>query len=89
VEMIRCVNPPDPFSVSRCAVPNSPTGGFCGGSGNRAVMGTPKNEWVCLRPAQNGSEQRHRLSEFFDWYDRRRPRQSLDWKTPDEAYFAR
>jgi hypothetical protein len=52
-------------------------------------METLKNEWVCLRPAQNGSEQGHRLSEFFDWYDRRRPRRSLDWKTPDEAYFAR
>ncbi|MCK7494030.1 MAG: transposase [Comamonadaceae bacterium] len=27
------------------------------------------------------------LSAFFDWYNRRRPHQSLAWQTPDEAYF--
>jgi len=50
---------------------------------------TVKHEWVYLRPAANGIEQKRSLSEFFDWYNRRRPHQSLDWKTPDEAYFTR
>ena len=48
---------------------------------------TVKHEWVYLRPAENGSEQRRSLAAFFDWYNRRRPHQSLHWKTPDEAYF--
>jgi putative transposase len=48
---------------------------------------TVKHEWVYLRPAANGIEQHRSLSAFFDWYNRRRPHQSLAWKTPDEAYF--
>src|ERR1700674_3818072 len=50
---------------------------------------TVKHEWVYLRPAANGLEQKRSLVEFFDWYNRRRPHQALGWKTPDEAYFDR
>jgi putative transposase len=50
---------------------------------------TVKHEWVYLRPATNGIEQKKSLTECFDWYNRRRPHQSLDWQTPDEAYFGR
>lgn len=49
---------------------------------------TVKHEWVYLRPARDGLEQKRSLGEFFDWYNRRRPHQALDWRTPDEAYFA-
>ena len=45
-----------------------------------------KHEWVYLRPAVDGIEQQRSLSEFFDWYNFRRPHQALGWKTPDEAY---
>jgi putative transposase len=48
---------------------------------------TVKHEWVYLRPAANGIEQKRSLSEFFDWYNLRRPHQALGWRTPDEAYF--
>ena len=48
---------------------------------------TVKHEWVYLRPAANGLEQKHSLAEFFDWYNQRRPHQTLGWQTPDEAYF--
>jgi len=48
---------------------------------------TVKHEWVCLCPANNGIEQQKSLTEFFDWYNRRRPHQSLAWRTPGEAYF--
>ena len=48
---------------------------------------TVKHEWVYLRPAVNGLEQKRSLAEFFDWYNRRRPHQALGWQTPDEAYF--
>lgn len=27
------------------------------------------------------------LAACFDWYNRRRPHQSLNWQTPDETYF--
>lgn len=48
---------------------------------------TVKHEWVYLRPAANGLEQKRSLVGFFDWYNRRRPHQALGWQTPDEAYF--
>jgi putative transposase len=50
---------------------------------------TVKHEWVYLRPAANGLEQKCSLAEFFAWYNLRRPHQSLGWQTPDEAYFGR
>lgn len=50
---------------------------------------TVKHEWVYLRPAANGLEQKRSLGEFFDWYNRRRPHQALSWQTPDEAYFGK
>ena len=50
---------------------------------------TVKHEWVYLRPASNGVDQECSLSEFFDWYNRRRPHQTLAWQTPDEAYFGK
>ena len=48
---------------------------------------TVKHEWVYLRPVSDGIEQKRSLTEFFDWYNRLRPHQSLEWQTPDEAYF--
>jgi putative transposase len=47
---------------------------------------TVKHEWVYLRPAANGIEQKRSLAEFFDWYNLRRPHQALGWRTLDEAY---
>src|SRR5438067_10761417 len=49
---------------------------------------TVKHEWVYLRPATNGIEQKRSLAEFFDWYNLRRPHQALSWRTPDEAYLS-
>jgi len=48
---------------------------------------TVKHEWVYLRPCNSGIEQQRSLTECFEWYNRRRPHQSLGWKTPDETYF--
>ena len=47
---------------------------------------TVKHEWVYLRPAANGIEQKRSLAAFFDWYNLRRPHQALSWRTPNEAY---
>jgi putative transposase len=49
---------------------------------------TVKYEWVYLRPAANGLEQKRSLIEFFDWYNRRRPHQALGWQTPDRHWDA-
>lgn len=48
---------------------------------------TVKHEWVYLRPCDNGMAQQRSLAQCFEWYNRRRPHQSLDDKTPDETYF--
>jgi putative transposase len=48
---------------------------------------TVKHEWVYLRPSIDGIEQTRSLTEFFAWYNYRRPHQALGWRTPDEAYF--
>lgn len=48
---------------------------------------TVKHEWVYLRPAANGIEQKKSLAAFFDGYNRRRLHQALGWRTPDETYF--
>lgn len=48
---------------------------------------TVKHEWVYQRPCDNGIEQKRSLAQCFEWYNQRRPHQSLDWQTPDEAYF--
>src|SRR3989440_6188321 len=38
---------------------------------------TVKHEWVYLRPAADGIEQKRSLGEFFDWYNLRRQHQAL------------
>ena len=38
---------------------------------------TVKHEWVYLRPAADGIEQKRSLVEFFDWYNLRRPHRAL------------
>jgi putative transposase len=48
---------------------------------------TIKHEWVYLHPCDTGIEQKRRIAECFDWYNRLRPHQSLGWETPDETYF--
>src|SRR6516225_7292688 len=39
-----------------------------------------KHEWVYLRPAADGIEQKRSLGEFFNWYNLQRPHQALDWR---------
>jgi putative transposase len=51
-----------------------------------ACGGPLSHEWVYLRPAANGIEQKRSLAEFFDWYNPQRPHQALGWRTPVEAY---
>lgn len=48
---------------------------------------TVKHEWVYQRPAGTGLEQKRSLAAFVQWYNQRRPHQSLGYQTPDEAYF--
>jgi putative transposase len=47
-----------------------------------------KYEDVYLHAYQDGREARQRLIAYFDFYNRRRSHQSLDYRTPDEVYFA-
>ena len=46
-----------------------------------------KYEEVYLRAYANGTEARASLARYFSFYNRQRSHQSLDYRTPDEAYF--
>jgi putative transposase len=46
-----------------------------------------KYENVYLHAYRNGREAQQQLSAYFDFYNRRRLHQSLDYRTPDEVYF--
>jgi len=46
-----------------------------------------KYEEVYLRAYQSVSEARHSIGRYLDFYNCRRPHQSLDDATPDQAYF--
>ena len=46
-----------------------------------------KYENVYLRAYRDGREARAQLSSYFDFYNRRRLHQSLNYRTPDEMYF--
>ena len=48
---------------------------------------TIKYEEVYLRAYQSVSEARHSIGRYLDFYNGRRPHQSLDDATPDQAYF--
>jgi putative transposase len=47
-----------------------------------------KYEEVYLYGYRDGREARQRLTEYFNFYNRRRGHQSHDYRTPDEVYFA-
>ena len=47
-----------------------------------------KYEDVYLRAYDNGRDLSAGLTRYFDFYNRKRLHQSLDYRTPDEAYFA-
>lgn len=47
-----------------------------------------KYEEVYLHGYANGTEARAALSRYFSFYNARRSHQSLDYRTPDEVYFA-
>ena len=49
---------------------------------------TVKCEEVYLKAYDTVSAAKASLGVFFDYYNRRRPHQSLDDKTPDIIYFA-
>lgn len=46
-----------------------------------------KYEDVYLRAYENGRDLSAGLTRYFDFYNRKRLHQSLDYRTPDEAYF--
>jgi putative transposase len=47
-----------------------------------------KYEDVYLRAYQGGQDARQRLRAYFDTYNRRRLHQALDYRTPDEVFYA-
>jgi putative transposase len=46
-----------------------------------------KYEDVYLRAYDNGRDLSAGLTRYFDFYNRKRLHQSLDYRTPDELYF--
>jgi putative transposase len=49
---------------------------------------TVKYEEVYLRADASMSEARAGIGRYPNFYNTRRPHSSLDWKTPDQAYFS-
>ena len=50
---------------------------------------TVKYECVYLHAFDDGSDARRKLTGYFDWYNRQRPHQALEYLTPDQIYFNR
>ena len=50
---------------------------------------TVKYECVYLHAFDDGSDARRKLTGYFDWYNRQRPHQALEYRTPDQIYFNR
>jgi len=48
-----------------------------------------KYECVYLHAFESGSEVRHGLTRWINYYNAKRPHSSLDDRTPDEAYWRR
>ena len=48
---------------------------------------TVKHQYLYLRTFEGGSDLQRGLKDWFNFYNQERPHQSLDDKTPDEAYF--
>lgn len=48
---------------------------------------TAKYEHVYLHEATDGKELRHGIEEYFEFYNRKRPHQSLAYRTPSEVYW--
>ena len=55
--------------------------------GRQALPLRIKYEEVCLRAYASVSEARAGISRYLTLYNSRRPRSSLDGRTPDQAYF--
>ena len=57
--------------------------------GRHGYTGSPlgKYEEVYLRAYDSVSEARNSIGRYLDFYNAKRPHQSLDGATPDQAYF--
>ena len=47
-----------------------------------------KYQYIYLRSFENGTTLRKGIERWFGYYNRQRPHQSLDDRTPDEVYYA-
>ena len=45
-----------------------------------------KYECIYINAFAGGHDLKRGLKQWFDWYNRRRPHQALDYRTPDETY---
>ena len=48
---------------------------------------TVKYECVYLHAFDDGRDARRKLTDYFHWYNRQRPHQALDYRTPEQIYF--
>jgi transposase InsO family protein len=55
---------------------------------NRANANGKMHLEVYLHAYTNGTEARTALSRYFSFYNSRRSHQALEYRTPDEAFFA-
>ncbi|NET36746.1 MAG: transposase [Cyanothece sp. SIO1E1] len=48
-----------------------------------------KWELIYLKAFEDGQHLTQEVKDWFHWYNRQRPHQSLKYKTPDEIYYER
>jgi hypothetical protein len=78
---------PSKKSFSSVSSPILACSAFTSTTGSASLWRSGKYEEVYLRAYDSVCEARSSIGRYLDFYNTKRPHQSLDGATPDQAYF--